>query len=276
MQFENVCKFNYNHSSDLICLNFIYEIESPRGPYTAGRNGIFLVSEGSGILTCNQKRWSIDRGCVFFVREMDRYLIESVSDLKYYYINFQGRRGEEFLERIGVGENRRIFRADEDLIEFWRKCHQSADDTNIDILCETVFLYAIAVLKPEKKEQHDVVTKVVTLTNKKYSDPSLSISSIATQLGYDAKYLSSLFKKRMGVGYTQYLRELRLRHAVFLIEQGLVSVKNIALLCGFSDALYFSRLFTQSEGMSPKAYIDKMGEREMSDGSGILPYLICD
>ena len=80
----------------------------------------------------------------------------------------------------------------------------------------------------------------------------------------------------MGVGYTQYLRELRLRHAVFLIEQGLVSVKNIALLCGFSDALYFSRLFTQSEGMSPKAYIDKMGEREVSDGSGILPYLICD
>jgi transcriptional regulator GlxA family with amidase domain len=65
------------------------------------------------------------------------------------------------------------------------------------------------------------------------------------------------------VAYTQYLREQRIKHAIFLMEQGVVSVKNVAILSGFSDALYFSKIFTASVGVSPKAYIQKIsGERE--------------
>lgn len=276
MQFESVCKFNYNRSSDLICVNFIYEIHPPQEASIARKHGIFLISEGTGTLVCNQRQWDLDKGCIFFIREMERYRIESQTGLKYFYIHFQGRRGDELLERIDIGPNKRIFRADQELIDFWHKCHKNADDNNIDILCESVFLYSLAFLKPEKKAQEDIVAKVVTLINKKFSDPSLSISSLAGQLGYDAKYLSSLFKKRMGIGFTQYLRELRLRHAVFLIEQGLVSVKSIAILCGFSDALYFSRLFSQAEGISPKAYIDQVNERGVPEGRSILADYICD
>ena len=58
--------------------------------------------------------------------------------------------------------------------------------------------------------------------------------------------------------YTQYLRDMRIRHAIFLMEEGLVSVKNIALLSGFRDPLYFSKVFTESEGISPKAYIAQL------------------
>jgi AraC-like DNA-binding protein len=89
------------------------------------------------------------------------------------------------------------------------------------------------------------------------------LSKIAEELGYDSKYLSSLFKKRKGVTYTKYLREQRIKHAIFLMEEGVVSVKNVAILSGFRDALYFSKIFTQSTGLSPKAYIAKItGESE--------------
>jgi transcriptional regulator GlxA family with amidase domain len=42
------------------------------------------------------------------------------------------------------------------------------------------------------------------------------------------------------------------------MEEGLVSVKNIAILSGFHDPLYFSKVFTESEGISPKNYIAKV------------------
>ncbi|MBO5295154.1 MAG: helix-turn-helix transcriptional regulator, partial [Clostridia bacterium] len=84
----------------------------------------------------------------------------------------------------------------------------------------------------------------------------------ADELGYDAKYLSSLFKKKKGIAYTQYLRELRIRHAVFLIEEGIVSVKNAALLSGFRDALYFSKVFTSIQGITPKLYIQQVADRK--------------
>ena len=61
----------------------------------------------------------------------------------------------------------------------------------------------------------------------------------------------------------RYLRELRIRHALFLMEQGVASVKNVALLSGFGDALYFSKVFTAEQGISPKAYIASIhGESE--------------
>jgi len=45
---------------------------------------------------------------------------------------------------------------------------------------------------------------------------------------------------------------------MFLIEQGIVSVKNVAILSGFQDALYFSKVFKDAVGISPKEYIESI------------------
>jgi two-component system response regulator YesN len=59
------------------------------------------------------------------------------------------------------------------------------------------------------------------------------------------------------MGVNEYLRTLRINHAVFLIDHGIDSVKNVALLSGFSDPLYFSAVFKKHIGMSPKEYRER-------------------
>ena len=103
-----------------------------------------------------------------------------------------------------------------------------------------------------------MVTRIMTITQENFTDPDLSISAIADEIGYDVKYISALFKRRTGVAYTQFLRELRIKHAVFLMEEGVMSVKNVAVLSGFRDPLYFSKVFTSAVGMSPRAYIQSI------------------
>ena len=51
-----------------------------------------------------------------------------------------------------------------------------------------------------------------------------------------------------------YLRTLRIKHAVTLMDFGVQSVKNVALLSGFSDPLYFSTVFKKQMGITPKEY----------------------
>jgi YesN/AraC family two-component response regulator len=155
-----------------------------------------------------------------------------------------------------------VFYGYSDIIPFWKECQELAEESNIDILCESVILYSLAKLKPAKKENSDVISKAVELTQKNFTDPDLSMSALAGELGYDDKYLSALFKKKKGITYTQYLREQRIKHAIFLIEQGVESVKNVALLSGFRDALYFSKIFTASVGVSPKDYIKQTQRQE--------------
>jgi AraC-like DNA-binding protein/mannose-6-phosphate isomerase-like protein (cupin superfamily) len=256
---NNVCKFNLSRSSDLICLNFIREKnEIQKDERVSEHYAVNLVINGIGVLKRNGEEYEIKMGDLFFLCEGDSFAVRSKDSLDYAYICFHGRRADEFAVRFGFNGENSIFSGHEALISFWKDSQQLADEENIDIVCESVLLHSIARLKSSKKERSDVISKVVTLTQKNFTDPALSISLIADELKYDPKYLSSVFKKKKGIPYTQYLREMRIKHAIFLMEQGVVSVKNVAILSGFSDALYFSKIFTASEGISPKAYIQKL------------------
>ena len=85
---------------------------------------------------------------------------------------------------------------------------------------------------------------------------------IADEIGYNSKYLSHLFKEKMGVSYSEYLRSFRFKYAISLFELGISSVKNAALLSGFSDPLYFSNAFKKAIGMSPKEFISSISSQE--------------
>ncbi len=256
MEINNICKFNLNRSSDLICLNFIYETQNRQAETRRAENCfIGLAVKGEGELVCGSERYLLKVGTLFFVLGGENFSVRSCDGLEYSYIEFRGRRADEYMDRFGITENNRVFEGNEALVSFWGESIDMADAGNVDILSEAVLLYSLAKLKPLKKEQSDIISKMITFTSDNFTDSDLSVSTVAHNLGYDAKYLSSVFKKRKGIPYTQYLRELRIKRAVFLIEEGVVSVKNIALLSGFRDALYFSKLFTKTEGMSPKAYI---------------------
>ena len=58
----------------------------------------------------------------------------------------------------------------------------------------------------------------------------------------------------MGIGYTEYLRTLRVKYAIMLFEQGIDSAKNVAFLAGFSNPLYFSKVFKQVVGVAPSEF----------------------
>ena len=90
------------------------------------------------------------------------------------------------------------------------------------------------------------------------SDSTLSLEKISTALSYNAKYISSLFKRKMGVGISEYISTVRIQHACALMEQGFSGIKDISALCGFKDALYFSRVFKSKIGVSPSEHIAKL------------------
>ena len=82
-----------------------------------------------------------------------------------------------------------------------------------------------------------------------------SVKEISESLSYSEYYLSHLFKEKMGVNYSEYLKNMRIKYAVSLFDSGVDSVKNVAFLSGFSDPLYFSRVFKKTMGKSPSEYM---------------------
>ena len=76
----------------------------------------------------------------------------------------------------------------------------------------------------------------------------------AIPLHYD--YLRKLFKKEMGRSTLEYLTDLRMNRARELLLDGTrkLPIAEVAEGCGFSDALYFSRVFKKRFGSSPTQF----------------------
>jgi AraC family L-rhamnose operon transcriptional activator RhaR len=73
--------------------------------------------------------------------------------------------------------------------------------------------------------------------------------------------LKTVFKEQTGIGVNQYLRQLRLCKAMDLLRHGQQTIGEVAAQCGFDDSNYFSVVFNQSFGTSPRQYRQRFQKR---------------
>ena len=82
------------------------------------------------------------------------------------------------------------------------------------------------------------------------------------EMPFHYDYLRKLFKKEMGVTPLEYMTNLRMKKAETLLVAMWgrdYSVAEIGALCGYDDALYFSRVFKKYFGCSPTAFAKNAG-----------------
>lgn len=87
-----------------------------------------------------------------------------------------------------------------------------------------------------------------------YSDPNYALDSFIRSLPFNYDYLRKLFKKEIGMSPLEFLTNLRMNSAEKLLTAMWTndySVTEIALMCGYEDPLYFSRVFKKHFGCSP-------------------------
>jgi len=72
--------------------------------------------------------------------------------------------------------------------------------------------------------------------------------------GTSTSHLSALFRRKVGYPPMDYFARLKIQRACWLLDSTTAPVKEIGAQIGCSDAYYFSRLFRQIMGMSPRSY----------------------
>jgi AraC-like DNA-binding protein len=260
MKKDNICKFVTSYKNEgLKTINFIYEtdVNTIRNKITLKNNVLILTVGGVGEFNFDNQKISLTVGQLVFGFENETFYVTNDVGVEYFYISFNGSRIDELFKRFNINKFNRVFENQQGLIPFWTDSLTRAEKDNIDLLSEGVLLYSLSKLKKYNVNNENVVYKLIEYVEKNFDDVDFSLQKLADEWSYNSKYLSVVFKKKTGIGFVEYLKNIRLKHAVFLIEKGVNSVKNIAYLCGFKDSMYFSKVFKQDLGVSPKEYINK-------------------
>ncbi len=103
-------------------------------------------------------------------------------------------------------------------------------------------------------EQDALVTRICQLVNQKYSDCDLNISAVAQALDKNANYISQAFSKSTGEGLLNYIRRVRIGHAMELLKDSALTVEEISAKTGFSNIRTFRRAFLAVTGKQPSAF----------------------
>jgi len=86
---------------------------------------------------------------------------------------------------------------------------------------------------------------------------SISLRQVASTIPLAPTYLNSLFRCWQGKGIHAYLVERRMKEAFVLCKKSALSAKEVAAAVGFSDPLYFSKVFHKFHGIWPSAVRQK-------------------
>jgi two-component system response regulator YesN len=95
-----------------------------------------------------------------------------------------------------------------------------------------------------------IIHKSVKMIQEQYQN-GVTLEELAHSFHITPEYLSSLFQKELGVSYTAYLKELRIKKAKELLLNERLKAFEVANRVGYSDAKYFSRVFKEATGLTP-------------------------
>ena len=93
---------------------------------------------------------------------------------------------------------------------------------------------------------------------KEYYDKDINLNTIADVFNKNNCYLSVLFKKEIGVNFTDYLTSLRIEKAKELLTNKDLNIKELSNQVGYMSPKHFSSVFKNATGISPKQYREKI------------------
>jgi len=110
---------------------------------------------------------------------------------------------------------------------------------------------------PKKKKSTDkktlAIISLIDSIEKNFTD-ALTLDDLAAISGFNKKYLCRVFKEYTSKTPIEYINELRIEHAAFLIREKEKSVTDAAFESGFNELSYFCKIFKRYKGISPREY----------------------
>ena len=99
-----------------------------------------------------------------------------------------------------------------------------------------------------------------SLVDSGYADPEFNVEKVASLLNVHRGSLSRAFAGAYGITISHYITRCRVRHAMKLLRETALPIREIALASGFNSHEYFCRVFLEQTSFTPAAFRTQVKE----------------
>lgn len=99
----------------------------------------------------------------------------------------------------------------------------------------------------------NLANKILSYISEHYLE-NITLEKLAEAMGVSKFHISHLFSSKLGVGFKEYINNLRVENAKSLLNTSDLSIADICSRSGFENQRTFNRVFRENTGMSPRDY----------------------
>lgn len=242
------------------------------GPAVRDHYLIHCIVSGHGTFTSRGKQYRLAAGDGFVVvpEHIVSYAADRDDPWEYCWVGFNGSDAKRLMEQTGLLGREPVFHCGDRKLEKLLAdiCDLTGSDPGSETRMESALLMFLAELmdrfgKPAvpRGNGYEYVQKAIKYIDYNYS-MNISIGDVAASVGISRSHLYRLFVQHISIPPNEYLVRYRVNKAAALLETGKLTVGETAYSTGFSDQLYFSRVFKKYMGMPPSRYM----EASLTDG----------
>ena len=209
---------------------------------------IHFVVRGEGFFLRGGVEYPVKEGEAFLIRphEITTYWASETNPWHYQWIGFDGALSARYAELPPVFPYTTNW-AEKMLL---LAAERGASVLEYTVTAQLHLMYADFFAGKEGRV--DYVASVKSYVDTLYMQP-LRVEEIAANMSLNRRYLSRIFKEKMGMSIQEYIVAVRMKEAKRLLSKGF-RVFETAQLCGYEDAANFSKIFKRECGLSPAAY----------------------
>lgn len=219
---------------------------------------LVLISRGNVRVKYHDVTYALSEGNLFIYEPYAPQYYEYSKGTTAFWMHFAGTVLPELFSTMNIspGVYKQSFSAN--VFEQYRRLIQRFKLPRYQNEIYGSFFTLMALISEEMHDCGDLgsvesIWKSVSFINEHFSQ-KMTLETLSEMFGYSPSRFSHLFYQVTGTTPMAYLRNVQLENAREILSYSQISVKEVALYCGYTDPLYFCKAFKKRYGISPSEF----------------------
>ena len=220
---------------------------------------LVYVFQGSGRVDIDGKCYSVSDGDSVAIFPYCSFVIKPGEDMQYAWLELSGIEASVLIARTAFSKKNPVLGKIE--IDGFEDLYDIPDQSSETYIlyrtggCVMLLMsYYMEKFPGKTVESEGYVIEACQLIEEKCCIPHFGVKDVVDGLKIDRSYLYRLFMDEIGVSVVEYITRRRIAKAEIMLANSDFSVKDVAYSVGFTDQMYFSRVFKKRNGRTPTEF----------------------